>query len=116
MKSREWKVYETVFSMDSEGNCKYLAVMGNKDKATKEFNIIYTNMEASFKLAPDIMIMQESTSILGGLFSESKVVLQELPRGIKLEELKSIFDFFTMIAFKQLADQYQVPATLPQLG
>lgn len=78
--------------------------MARHDQANKKCDFLLGDIQATFKLAPDVFIIRKAKSYLGGMWSSSSDVLKEVPRGLTEEDLQMVFDFFEVVAFKRFAD------------
>jgi hypothetical protein len=108
-----WTNYDVAFSINSGGEVKYVSLFANRGK-NDTFNFIITEVFATFILAPDIMIVTKKLSILGGLWNQRTVEIQFSPRYLKDEDLESIFNFFQIIIYKQVASQFGINLELPK--
>ncbi|CAF4352591.1 unnamed protein product [Rotaria sp. Silwood2] len=90
-------------------NTQDLAVL-NDDDHKKQLNIIRTStltskdIDANWKLAPDLEVITEKFSILGGLWSSTYESIQKIPHAITLEEATQLQQFFLVVALGKLAD------------
>lgn len=111
----EWKAFDTVFSIDAGGKCKFVSILAHHNTDTNRMDFLIGNFVAAFKLAPNVAVIQESLSVLGGIFSNSKVVFKDIPRSVTEDDLKMVFNFFYLVTFKNFADTTGVQATFPSL-
>lgn len=107
-----WANFDIIFNIDDGAKVKYASVFSNRGK-NDTFNFVITEIDASFDLSPDIMIITKKLSILGGLWSQSNVEIEYNPRYITNEELASVFSFFQVIVYKQVAIQFGINLELP---
>lgn len=115
MDEETWSAYHMLFSMGSGGDCKFVTILAHHNGTSGKIDMLLSDMQASFKLAPDVMVIQESKSVLGGIYSDSKIRLKELPRGVTEDDMKAVFDFFYIVAFKNFADLVGLKVDLPTL-
>lgn len=102
--SNIWIVFDVAFSVDSGAQCKYVCVMARHDDIGKKTDWLIADVAATFDLAPDVLIIQQKQSVLGGIFSSSqdKIVLK--PASITKNQLNTIFEFFEVISFERFAE------------
>ena len=58
-------------------------------------------MDADFVLSPDLIVMRNTKSILGGLFSSENDQVKEVPHTLTPADLSTLLDYFDMIAFER---------------
>ncbi len=92
-----------------------MSILAHHDSAAHTIDLLIANFVASFKLAPNIAVIQKSASYAGGIFSKSEVVFKEMPREVTEEDLEAVFDFFYVVAFKNLGELVGLKIDLPQL-
>ena len=56
-------------------------------------------MKNSFEVAPDILIIRDSKSSWGGLFSESKERIERIPHAMTPVDMQQLLDYFDLVAF-----------------
>ena len=78
-------------------------------------DLLIADFTASFKLAPNVAVIQESASYAGGIYSNSKVVFKDIPRDVTEDDLNAVFDFFYVVAFKNFGDLLNVKVVFPNL-
>jgi hypothetical protein len=88
----EWSALDMQFSIDAGGTCKYAAVMSRLRNDTKH-DWMSCNLQATFSLAPDVYVIQKSSSILGGLFSKTEDTFKIVPRGLTMDDINAIFSY-----------------------
>ena len=116
MDQETWTAYEIVYNVDDNGNCKYVAILANRNPVEGKSNLLITNVEAKFKFGTNLMIVKESKSIGGFIYSEEKMKIQEIPRSVTEDEVKSIFEFFNYVAFKNFGGLLGLDISYPQLN
>jgi trans-2-enoyl-CoA reductase len=68
-------------------------------------------MKNSFKVAPDLLILRNSKSSFGGLFSSTSEKVVKIPHAMTPEDLQQLLDYFDLIAmnrFMKLFGQAEV--------
>ena len=58
-------------------------------------------MNNNFEIAPDLLIMRDSKSILGGMFGSSRERIERVPHSMTPDDLQEMLDFFDLIAFER---------------
>ena len=116
MDQQTWTAYEIVYNVDDNGNCKYVAILANRNPEEGRSNFLITNVQAKFKLGTNLMVVKESKSIGGVIYSEEKMKIQEVPRYVTEDDVKLIFEFFNYVAFKNFGGLLGLDISYPQLN
>lgn len=64
-----------------------------------KYSIYSAQMKNSFVIAPDILILRESKSSWGGLFSKSGEKIYQIPHTMTPVDLQQLLDYFDLVAF-----------------
>jgi hypothetical protein len=59
-------------------------------------------------LAPNLLIVQKKKSVLGGLWSSSEEKVVLLPASITINQLRTVFEFFEIVAFERFAEMLKI--------
>ena len=111
-----WNEFDMLFAVDSvKDNCKFCSIIVNHREEDERFDVVYTDIQSDFKLAPDIEVIHKSKSILGGIFSSEKDVERRVPKNLNQNELTMIFSFFQMISYKLILQQFGVIVNFPKM-
>ena len=94
------------------GTVKGVSLMINRPK-DKKYDIIITDMNARFKVAPDIFIEETNKSIAGGIFEGQNQKLITKPKSLSEKELKALLDMYKLLSFKILCDVFGIKVNLP---
>lgn len=106
-----WSEHDTQFSMGKGGDDSTFTMFTRNDQANQKLDVLFLTCAQKFKLADNYLVMSESKSSLGGLFSSSKIKIKKIKAGLKTEDLKFISSYFSLLAYQQvaLANGLQVP-------
>eukprot|EP00827_Trimyema_finlayi_P001605 TRINITY_DN164_c0_g1_i3.p3 TRINITY_DN164_c0_g1~~TRINITY_DN164_c0_g1_i3.p3 ORF type:complete len:158 (-),score=85.18 TRINITY_DN164_c0_g1_i3:19-492(-) len=115
MDGTDWKIYDNVFDKDSMGTAKMVQLMMNRDENTGKTNWLIADMEGAFKLAPNLMYVQTSKSIAGGIWSSSEVKINQIPRSMTQEDLEAFYSFFWIMAQKEIGEKVGLQTQYPCL-
>ena len=111
-----WNEFDMLFDVNSvKDNCKFCSIVVNHREEDERFDVVYTDLQSNFKLAPDIEVIHKSKSILGGIFSSEKDVEKIVPKNLTQDDLTMIFSFFQMISYKLILYQFGVIVELPKM-
>lgn len=102
--SNIWVVFNVIFSINEGADCKFVCVMVSHDSVNQKTDWLIANVEASFKLAPNLFVIQKRTSSLFGAWStfDEKVVLK--PASLSQKNLNLVFEFFEVVSFQRFAE------------
>ena len=111
-----WNEFDMLFAVDSvTDNCKFCSIIVNHREEDERFDVVYTDIQADFKLAPEIQVIHKSKSILGGIFSSEKDVEKKVPKNLTQNDLTMIFSFFQIISYKLILQQFGVIVNFPKI-
>merc|ERR1712216_385270 len=68
----------------------------------EKMDVLFLTCSQKFKLADNYMVISESSSKLGGLFSSTKIKIKKMKAGLKTEDLKFISSYFSLLAYQQI--------------
>lgn len=71
-------MYRTMFSVNSTSNANYMCLMTYRNDQN-QFDVYVVVMSNTFDLAPDLLIIKNSKSVLGGLFSSTSEHVVAVP-------------------------------------
>jgi len=109
----QWQCFNVIFSTGKGGNVKMAAMIINHDEKNDKYNFIISDVQATFQLSDDMLIVTKSLSVAGGIFSDTKDVIQRIPRNITPDDVKAVLNFFTVISFKNIAENLGVKVDDP---
>jgi len=107
-----WVMWKVAFDMNKKGQAKYVCVLSRHRPDDKKYDFLIADIEQSFQFAPDLFIMKQSKSILGGIWSSEKVKFKYVPHAASQQDIQFVFDYFTLVAFKRFA-QFLNMANIP---
>ena len=111
-----WNEFDMLFNVDSvKDNCKFCSIIVNHREEDERFDVVYTDLQTDFKLAPEIQVIHKSKSILGGIFSSEKDVERKVPKNLTQNDLTMIFSFFQIISYKLILQQFGVVVNFPKI-
>jgi hypothetical protein len=102
----KWNMFRTIYSNANSTEASYLCLMTFKtfDGKYKIYNIQMSN---SFQLAHDVLIVRNSQSKDGEMFSEETERIDRIPKdNVTADDLKQILDFFDLIAFNKFLNMF----------
>lgn len=99
-----FKTYDLVFNAMSaaKDTTNSLLFVGAYNERGS-LDIFISNMNADFKLAPDLTIISKTKSLIGGLWSKSEDVVEKSPANMTTDDIKIIIAFFEYIGLDQFA-------------
>ena len=110
-----WDRIDFLYSPSMNGTYRSLTLFKNGDSLSDTASFFIVDINADWQLAPDLLIIQSSRSILGGLFQKNRQSIQEVPHVLTMEEAIQLKDFFMLVALNNIASTLKVNVTLPAL-
>jgi len=95
-----WAMNNIMFDIDLGGSTKFTSILGAHDWANGKYNILICDLQTTFKLAPDMMVIEKSLSAAGGIFESKKDVYKKVPRSLTEDDMKAVMNFFFVLTFK----------------
>jgi len=114
--SNVWTAFNTLFSVDTIGTTKFASVLVGRNDANDTYDVIFSDIKADFKLAPDTMVVSKKLSVLGGIWEDDKDEFIKVPKSLEPEDIQTVLSFFQIIAFKNFADQLGIDVSFPKIG
>ena len=95
--SNVWTGFDTVFSIDKGGNTKFASILISRDDKNDTYDLIFTDIKADFKLAPDTLVVHKHLSVLGGIWTDDKDEVVKVPKNITPEDVSAVLQFIISI-------------------
>lgn len=94
---------------------RFFSIMSHKSPAGDKYTFMSMNMDATFELAPDLLIYKRSKSYFGGIYKTEDSVIEEIPREVSHEDIKALRAFSLSLALKLFSDNLGVDGkTIPE--
>ena len=100
--TNSWQDTQGVFDIGKGGENAVIQVFTAKDMSCNRMSVVIITSDNTFRLKPDMFIIQKSKSTMGGTFSNSKLVFDEKDAGLKQADLEFVSTYFLGIALEQL--------------
>jgi hypothetical protein len=81
-----WKQVQYLYSPKMNGKYRSLTLFKNGDSIKNTASFFIVDIDADWNLAPDLLIILESVSKWGGLYSSSSQSIEEVPHVLTLDE------------------------------
>jgi len=82
-------------------------------KKNDKYDFVVSDVEATFQLGDDILIVAKSLSVAGGIFENKEDKITRVPRNITPEDIKAVLDFFTVVSIKNIAENLGIKVDDP---
>lgn len=118
MDENTWTSFDMLFDADTptvKDQVKYVSIKINYIEETGKFDAFLTDIQAKFKLAPDIVIVHKAASYAGGIYANEKDVEVARPKTLQPHELEALFCFFQIVSLKILTQSLGIIVELPKL-
>ena len=73
-------------------------------------DVLFMTCKQQFKLAKDFLVISQSKSMLGGLFSSTQIKIKKMDAGLKDRDLQFVSSYFSLLAYQQVAIAEGLPA------
>jgi hypothetical protein len=111
-----WDRIDFLYSPAMNGTYRSLTIFKNGDSLTDTASFFIVDVNADWQLAPDLLLIQTSKSILGGLFETNKQSIQEVPHALTMDEVVKLQQFFMLVAMSNVASTLGANVTIPSLN
>jgi len=98
-----WAVANTLFDIGTKGDSKFVSIFYHKNTEGK-YDFIISDLQTTFQLAPNILVVNKKLSILGGIWDDTQDIFDNIPREFTQDDMKSIISFFQVVTFKAVMD------------
>jgi len=100
-------IFRVLFSVDKGGDCKYICVMGQRNEDGNT-DWLVGDVKADFTLAPDILVIEKSTSGDLGLYKSYVKRPIRVPKSLSEDQLSVLFKFFEICVFERFAELLKI--------
>jgi hypothetical protein len=97
-------IFRVVFSVDKGGDCKYICVMGQRNDDGKTTDWLVGDVKADFSLAPDVLVIEKSSSYAWGLYQKYESKIISIPKALSQDQLSVVFKFFEICVFERFSE------------
>jgi hypothetical protein len=109
-----WEQIQYLYSPDMNGHYRSLTLFKNGDSTTNTASFYIVDTNADWNLAPDLLIITKTKSLLGGFYTSSSQSIQEVPHMLSIDEAVQLQKFFMLVAIGNMAGTLGLNATIPQ--
>lgn len=111
-----WSKCDLVFEEETQKNFYDSAsVLVTESAKPDRHDILITYFQTEFKFADDILYIENSKSVLGGIFSSTKEEYVKKPKNLTDEEIEAVVAMYKMFSLKFIADVLGIKLKLPSL-
>ena len=100
--SEYWSEHDVSWSKGNDGTSTHFTMYANNNQNTSKIDTLFLTLGEEFKLAPDVFVISESRSILGGIFSSTTLKFKHKPAAMNDEELTFVSQYFLLLAYQVL--------------
>jgi len=98
-----WSEHNTQFSQGKGGDDTMFTMYARNRQDDQKIDVLFLTCTQAFKLADNYFVISEHKSILGGLFDRTVLKFKKVPAGISTEQLMFVSDYFSLLAYQQIA-------------
>jgi len=110
-----WDTNEFTWAMGKTSTSKTFMLYKYADSATGLVNVFVVNIDTTFDLAPDLLVVTTHKSILGGIFVSDKMKITEVPHMLTIKDALMLQDFFRILAIGRMAETLGIPYKYPSI-
>ncbi len=88
-----WEQIQYLYSPSMNGQYRSSTLFKNGDSVKDIVSFFVIDINADWNLAPDLLMINKTKSILGGLFSTTKQSIQDVPRVLTIDEAIKLQQF-----------------------
>ena len=112
----DWNQLKVIYEDGKDDNTfdninVYISIQDSGDK----FDVILLYMTGEFGLADDILYIQESKSIAGGIYSSSKDSMEKVPHHMSQKEAEALINFYNILSVKFVSSTIGIKLNLPEI-
>jgi len=104
-----WSEHDTTFNKGSGGQASHFTMMANNNQDTQKIDVLFLTCSEDFALAPDVFVISQSHSYLGGIFSSTTLKFKQRPAGLSTQDLQFVSQYFLLLAYQEIALAEQLP-------
>jgi len=104
-----WSEHDTTFDIKKGGQSSHFTMMANNNQNASTIDTLFITCAEQFKLAPDVFVITQSHSYLGGIFSSSTIKFDQRPAGLSTEDLQFVSQYFLLLAYQEIALAENLP-------
>jgi hypothetical protein len=109
----DWGASEFTFDIDTKGNCNSAFTLSKGDLTNQMFSVISVVIDASFQLAPNILIYEKFRSVAGGIVESTKTIRKEVPRSLTDKDIKALNSVVLLSTLETMSKNFGVAWRLP---
>jgi hypothetical protein len=109
-----WNNYKNAFSTGETNLAKFVSIYAYSNLDKNTYDIVYLNVEGTFKLAPDTIVIKKTLMLGGGIWNDDKIVYEKKDKSISPEVMDQIFNFFSILSFHSVGKMLGVDFAFPK--
>ena len=109
-----WNNYKNAFSMGQTSSAKFVSIYAYANQDNNTYDIVYLDVEGTFKLAPDTIVIKKTLMVLGGIWNDDNIEYEKRDKTLTPEIMDQVFDFFTILSFNSVGKMLGVNFEFPK--
>ena len=109
-----WNNYKNAFSMGQTSSAKFVSIYAYANQDNNTYDIVYLDVEGTFKLAPDTIVIKKTLMVLGGIWNDDNIEYEKRDKTLTPEIMDQVFDFFTTLSFHSVGKMLGVNFEFPK--
>ena len=98
-----WDQIQYLYSPEMNGKYRSLTLFKNGDSVKNTASFYIVDVDADWTLAPDLLLITKTKSVLGGLYSSTSQSLEQIPHMLTMDEAVKLQQFFMLVATGNMA-------------
>jgi len=98
-----WSNHNTQFNIGVGGSDSQFTMFARNRPEDQKIDVLFMTVQQTFEKADNYLVISESRSILGGLWSSTHLKIEKIPAGLTDADLTFVADYFQLLAWQQIA-------------
>jgi len=115
--SNEWVSFDMMFNngMTNSTLCKCVSILVRRNVEQSAYDVMMADVQASFALAPNVLVVRKSVSVNGGLFTDSTDEIVDVPKTVSQDDVTGMLNFAKVVAGKSFGDLLHLQLPMPSV-
>lgn len=109
-----WNNYKNAFSIGEQSSAKFVSIYAYANQENNTYDIVYLDVQGTFKLAPDTIVIKKTLMVLGGIWNDDSVEYEKRDKTLTPELMDQVFDFFSILSFHSVGKMLGVNFEFPK--
>jgi len=112
--SNAWVSFDMMFNAgDNSTLCKCVSILVRHNAPVAAYDMMLADVQASFALAPNVLVVRKSVSVNGGIFADSTDEIVDVPKSVSQDDVNGMLNFAKVMAGKSFGDLFNLKLPMP---